>query len=346
VNHLISSAALAIVVVSSLGLQNPASRLSTTEQKEAVNQVAEALARGYVLADRAADLGSRLRTVWTDRAPMTAADFATALTRQLQEITGDVHLEVMVAPGQSTSESLPPPSFTEMLAAATRRTDRENGGFNRAERLDGNIGYVKVDSFQSSGLASDAAAAAFTFVARTSALIIDIRDNPGGDPGMVTYLCSYLLGPLPVHVNDVVDRNGKTVRQFWSDPVHTAAAYRGRPVYVLTSSTTVSAAEEFAYNLQASKRARVVGERTAGGAHLTRPVPLSGGLILLLPFARALNPVTGQNWQGTGVSPDIAVTAPQALQTAHKDALDHLIASTADVELRAFFEAARAKLGK
>ena len=90
------------------------------------------------------------------------------------------------------------------------------------------------------------------------------------------------------------------------------------PVAVLTSSFTFSAAEEFAYNLQTQKRATLIGETTGGGAHPITTLRLHPTLVAHVPFQRAVNPLTGTNWEGTGVQPDVAVPADRALEEAER----------------------------
>jgi C-terminal processing protease CtpA/Prc len=68
--------------------------------------------------------------------------------------------------------------------------------------------------------------------------------------------------------------------------------------------------------LQAQKRAIVVGEVTGGGAHPSEPHALDAGLFVVVPWGRAINPITKSNWEGTGVKPDIASTADLALERA------------------------------
>ena len=88
-------------------------------------------------------------------------------------------------------------------------------------------------------------------------------------------------------------------------------------VYVLTSGTTFSAGEEISYNLKAQGRAVLVGETTRGGAHPTEVFPITPTFEITVPVARAVNPVTGGNWEGTGVKPDVAIEAESALGKAH-----------------------------
>jgi len=100
-------------------------------------------------------------------------------------------------------------------------------------------------------------------------------------------------------------------------------------VYVLTSAQTFSGGEDFCYTLQAQGRAELIGEATGGGAHPTRTVPISATLAISVPFARSVNPVTGTNWEGTGVQPDVAVPAAGAFGVAYGKALRHVLASDA-----------------
>ena len=102
--------------------------------------------------------------------------------------------------------------------------------------------------------------------------------------------------------------------------------YVDRPVYVLTSSHTFSGGEEFCYNLQALGRAELIGETTGGGAHPTRGYPVSRAVMIGIPFARSVNPITGTNWEGTGVVPDVAVPEADAHDVAYAMALRHILA--------------------
>jgi C-terminal processing protease CtpA/Prc len=72
----------------------------------------------------------------------------------------------------------------------------------------------------------------------------------------------------------------------------------------------------------------VIGETTGGGAHPTRMVPISRTMAVAVPFARSINPITGTNWQGTGVVPDTAVPAAQACDVAYAKALRHVLSLT------------------
>ena len=169
-------------------------------------------------------------------------------------------------------------------------------------------------------MVGDTAAAAMTFLANSDALIVDLRKNGGGQPGTVILLCSYFFDESDAPQR-IYTRTTDTTQQYWSLPVVPGKKLLGKDVYVLTSSRTFSGAEEFAYNLQSQKRGTIVGETTGGGAHPTRGFRSTSTSAIGVPFARAINPVTKTNWEGTGVKPDVAVPADQALLTAHQMAL-------------------------
>jgi hypothetical protein len=231
-------------------------------------------------------------------------DLAQRITEDLQKVSGDKHLRAAAAqPAGRGPQAGPAPTSI-------------NGGFRKAEILEGNIGYIRLDGFASGEDAERIAAAAMSFVANADSVIFDLRHNGGGSPEMIRFISSYLFEE-PTHLNSFYDREGNRTSEYWT--VAEVSGKRIRPdakVYVLTSSFTFSAAEEFTYNLQALKRAVIVGETTGGGAHPVRRVQVDEPFILIVPYMRAHNPVTGTNWEGVGVRPDIETPADQALDRA------------------------------
>jgi len=202
----------------------------------------------------------------------------------------------------------------------------DNFGIRRVERLDGNVGYLDLRRVAMAANAGPAIAAAMELVAGTYALILDLRNNGGGSPEGVALWCSYLLTEEPTHLNDIFHADTGETRQFWALPYVPGTRYVDRPVYVLTSRHTFSGGEELCYNLQALGRAELIGETTGGGAHPTRGYPISRAVMIGIPFARSVNPVTGTNWEGTGVTPDVAVPEDEAYDVAYAKALRHVLA--------------------
>ena len=281
-------------------------------------------------AERAATaIGARLEAGEYDH--LDEITLTERLTRDLQEITGDRHLGVRLGGGPGPPRERVPepeePRDHEARRLAMRQRGRlDNFGIRRVERLDGNVGYLDVRRVAMPANAGPAITAAMELVAGTYALLLDLRHNHGGSPEGVVVWCSYLLDERPTHLNDIFHADTGETRQFWGLPYVPGTRYLDRPVYVLTSGHTFSGGEDFAYTLQALGRAEIIGETTGGGAHPTRPFPISAAVHIGIPFARSINPVTGTNWQGTGVVPDVAVPEAQARDTAYAKALEHVLA--------------------
>lgn len=270
--------------------------------------------------------------------------FAQLLTTHLQEISRDKHLRV-----RCSQETLPKPENGRPSEEERKREleflRQVNYGFEKAERLPGNIGYIDMRFFADPQLAGNTCAAALTFLADTDALILDLRENGGGDPAMVALLCSYFFEER-THLNDLYFRPTDTTEQFWTQPSVPGKRYLGKDLYVLTSKYTFSGAEECSYNLKNLKRATLIGETTGGGAHPGGMERINDHFGVWVPSGRAINAVTKDNWEGKGVTPHISVPADKALKTAHLKALEKQIEKTTDIERKERLKEAAAKLKK
>jgi len=292
------------------------SPVDAATRQQVIEGAIKALNDSYVFPETAKTMEQAIR----DRVARKEYDditdgrtLANRLTTHLQEVSHDKHLRVLFNDGNS-------PFFTQQVAdPATRReiSVKRNFSFEKVERLNGNIGYVDLRGFEPPDLAGETATAAMNFLANTDALIFDLRQNGGGDPAMVAFLCSYFFNER-THLNDIYSRLDNRTQEFWTRETVPGKRYGvDKPVFVLTSNRTFSAAEEFTYNLKNLKRAAIIGETTGGGAHPVRPQRLGKDFLITVPFARSINPITKTNWEGTGVTPDVDLPAPQALKAAH-----------------------------
>ena len=245
--------------------------------------------------------------------------FAAKLTEHLQDVSHDKHLRVSFFPG-----TIPPAPATqtapspEEVTRYRRQMESINCGFVKAEQLANNVGYLKFNMFADPEVCGPTASAAMNFLANVDALVIDLRDNGGGDPAMVAYITSYLFSRR-THLNDLWTRRTNETKEYWTKSDVTGKRLGDdKPVFVLTSSRTFSGGEEFTNNLKTLKRATIVGETTGGGAHPVAGQRINDHFMIGVPFARAINPITKTDWEGTGVEPDVKVPAPDALTTALK----------------------------
>jgi retinol-binding protein 3 len=304
-------------------------------------RVLELLARElqsrYAIADTGKHLARALRAkqrAHAYRTLRTGPDFARAVTEDMFGIAHDRHLRLdftwrpfaLPAPGA-------PPS-KEVLD----QMRRENGAIARLEILDGNVGYMRVNGVPLLEAARDAMAASFAFLHHTDALIIDCRENHGGDPNTVALYVSYLSEGAPFIVNTFHWREGDRIEEFRSTDLGELSYGSGKPVFVLTSSAT------FSGDLQVSKRAVIVGETTGGGANPGAPVALGDHFVAFLPDGQGINPITGTSWEGVGVRPDIPVESRDALMRAHAAAIGHLRASASDTDRQLMLDAVSMKL--
>lgn len=252
----------------------------------------------------------------------SAGEFSDSLTSHLRAASHDRHLAVLYS-----YDPVPLPADT-LTPAEQAKEDQffrvRNYGFEQVERLRGNVGYIRLRGFVSSPEAGEAAAAAMRLMANTDALIIDLRQNGGGNGEMVQLLTTYLIKGDPVHLVNVYSRPDNSTFQSWTLPWVPGPRYLDKEVYLLTSKRTFSAAEEFCFNLKNQKRVTIVGETTGGGAHPVKFERLSEHFQMSVPYARSMNPDTGVDWEGVGVKPDVDVPADGALKTAHMLALKKL----------------------
>lgn len=292
---------------------------------------------GYVFPDIAkrmeADVRNRISAKEYDGITSARA-FAEKLTADLQSISKDKHLRV-----RYSHVSIPVRKERSEPTAAEKEqgqwmNKRVNYGFERVERLNGNIGYIDLRNFNDHEAGAETVAAAMSFLANTEALIFDLRQNGGGNPHMVALISSYLFGDKPVHLNDLYWRKGNETNQFWTKPEMAKVKFTNKDVYVLTSSRTFSGAEEFSYNLKNLKRAAIIGETTGGGAHPGGMFRLHEHFGVFVPTGRAINPITKTNWEGTGVEPDIKTPKEQAFKTAYLMALNKSLTNIKDEQVK------------
>jgi hypothetical protein len=281
--------------------------------------ISETLARAMQ-----ADLRARRKRGEYDGISDPAA-LAESLTAHLRGICHDTHIAVHYrdATLQPMDETPHTPTAAEG-EAARRDSEWVNHGFLRVERLKGNVGFLDLDSFSDPVLGGDTAAAAMAFIAHCDAIIVDLRYCPGGHAAMAALISSWFLEADPVHMVDIESRAAGATKQVWSAAWVPGARMTVQPLYILTSRRTHSAAEQFAYVLQVAKRAVIVGETTKGGAHPAGRYRLDDHFAIQIPEANAVSPVTGKNWEGTGVIPDVPCDADRALATAHIQALEKL----------------------
>ncbi|MEV6583222.1 S41 family peptidase [Streptomyces sp. NPDC051582] len=287
-----------------------------------IDETARLLVENYVFPDMAEQLAGLLQRRLAEGAYDVdeAEELARLVTADLQSANGDRHLRL-----KHHADPVPPKKGAATLEAMRRDFDTSLGGAPRVQLLDGGVAVVELAPMLFPlEWAAEPLGAALTLASRARALIVDLRGNRGGDPDTVAFVCSHLLDER-THLNTMHWRGGETGEQSWSLPHVPGARFGGsKPLYVLSSDSTFSAAEELAYDLQQLGRAVIVGERTRGGAHPCQGWTVHPHLEATVPVGRAVNPVSNTNWEGTGVQPDVPCAAADSLDHAHELALARL----------------------
>jgi len=302
-------------------------------QAEIIDSVSQALNEIYVFPDVAREMEKCLRKQYKEKAYEdigSLMEFAQKLTEDLREISHDKHLGLMFAPDAMLAAMEGDTLTDEEKERRLEERRRDNFCFKEVKLLNGNVGYVDFRCFSNAADAAPTAVAAMNFLAHADAIIFDLRKNGGGCPSMIQLLSSYFFEE-PVHLNSFYIRKTDSIQQFWTQTQVSGPRLIDVDLYVLTSGYTFSGAEEFTYNFKNLERATIIGETTGGGAHpVNRHVFKNLNVVMSLPFGRAVNPITGTNWEGTGIAPHIEVPEEKALTVAHSEALKKLLEKTED----------------
>jgi hypothetical protein len=325
----------------SAGQERPDKVIDARMQAEIIDSVTQALNEIYVFPDVAKKMEKHLRKQYKKKAYKditSLTEFTQKLTEDLQKISHDRHLWVRFVSDEMMSMFEGDTLTDEQKQRELEEKRRDNFCFKEIKLLEGNIGYVDLRCFAGAADAGPTAIAAMNFLAYTDAIIFDLRQNGGGSPSMIQLISSYFF-PERVHLNSFYIRKSDSTKQFWTQAHVQGPRMSDVDLYVLTSNYTFSAAEEFTYNLKNMERATIIGDTTGGGAHPIEVKPFQNLSIgMSLPFGRAVNPITGTNWEGTGIAPHIAVPQEQALDVAHLEALKKLLEKTEDADRKTQLE--------
>jgi retinol-binding protein 3 len=337
-------AVLALVVSAGLGQDQKPPTLDAAKKQAVIDEISKLLNERYIFAETAKKMETALRAGLEkgDFDKLSAAPaFAQAVSRVLTGVSKDGHIGFQYNPAMAADirrlESQSEEEAGKIRERRLRQARRDNFGFRKVERLPGNIGYLDFRGFASPDQAGQTAVAAMNFLAYCDAVIVDLRQNGGGDPAQIQLISSYFFDE-PVHLNDLYARAEDRTENYWTLPYVPGPRAAGADLYILTSTRTFSGAEEFTYNMKNLKRATVLGETTGGGAHPTGTRIVQRDFILRVPYARAINPYSKTNWEGTGVEPDIACPAAEAFDRAYAMAVEKLAAKASDPGRKAEYE--------
>ena len=326
----------------SLPAFSSARHMSAREKNNIVDTICSLLRSNYIIAETGNAVSAQLHAASNQGkydGMSLPEEFASQLNADLVEWSGDKHLGVVYDPewvqeirGEGSEDAY-------LTEAMINEEKMGNFGFKHLEILDGNVGYLDLRIFFHPKYAGETAVAAMNYFSNCRALIVDLRSNGGGWGYMVALMCSYFLDNEEiVHLNSIYSRPEDRYYQSWSLPYVPGKILSEVPLYILTSRSTFSAAEEFCYNLKYLERCTIVGERTRGGAHPISSLVLDDNLILIIPEWTSIHPITKANWEGVGVEPDIEIPAEDAFNVAYSEILQKLRDTVLDKGEKAFYQ--------
>jgi hypothetical protein len=289
--------------------------LDAAERHRLIGAVATNLRQHYVNPEVARKMAEALlahEKNGDDDAVTDPGEFAVLLTRQVREVSHDMHLDVMYS-----REPLPDPSVgpaSEEIARYRKEMEQDNCRIKQVGILASNIGYLKLNAFPDPFLCEGKAKEAMAALNGADALIFDLRENRGGEPEMVALVAAYLFD----HPEYWYNPRENTTQNSWTKSPVPGNKLGDKPVYVLTSGRTFSGAEQFCYNLKMLRRATLVGERTGGATHAGVFHRIDDHFGIGIPETSPINPFGDTDWAETGVEPDVKVKSAAALETAWK----------------------------
>jgi carboxyl-terminal processing protease len=163
--------------------------------------------------------------------------------------------------------------------------------------LPGNVAYVAVNTMESEAKANEAFLRAYPEIEKSDALILDLRNNGGGDSDVAFAILAFLTDS-PIATSTWYTRNYRPTLRAWKQPqekweppkaeniisAEDVRKFRGaniatysKPVIVLSGPRTASAAEDFLVAFKPLKRGLVIGEPTNGSTGQPLPIHLPGG---------------------------------------------------------------------
>jgi len=289
--------------------------LDATERQRVLEKAIADLKQYYFDHDRAEKIADALlahERAGDYNAVTDGQEFANLLARHLTDASHDLHFTVEYTRNVFPDFSKPPPP--EVQARYQAAMAQGNCGFEKVEIRPHNVGYLKLNSFSDVAVCLTKAESTMKALNRVDALIFDLRDNRGGNGNMTVFLAGFLFD----HPEYMFNAREPVTEQNWTRSPVAGSLLVNKPVYILTSSRTYSAAEQFSYDLKMLKRATLVGETTGGASHEGVLHNLDDHFAIGIPEHRPVNPYSDKDWAVTGVEPDVKVGAADAVAAGEK----------------------------
>lgn len=206
--------------------------------------------------------------------------------------------------------------------------------FGEIKILPGNVGYLEIKEFSPVSLnkkeneGSIELKNAMAFLKRTQAIIIDLRNNCGGDVNQAAKFCSYFSQTpgryfITLEKNYFYDTNGIRTIEPFKNKAYTFSNItdeftRNKKIIILTSKFTFSAAELVAYKIKRfNSTVEIIGEKTIGAGNSYSGLNETINFSAIIPTCKLYDEEnSNHNIEGNGIIPDLQINADSALVTA------------------------------
>lgn len=300
--------------------------IDPAETREVMVSLAQVLRERFAFRARGHEAAAKIEALEQQgafREARTAAELLALIEQKVTPIVDDRHFRARYFGPEAVAGFSEAPPAADDIAAFHEEVRLRGGEVPEVRWLPGNVGYLRISMFLDAAPSAEQLALAMGMLAHTGALIVDVRGSPGGEPAGVANVIGHFVSARTATVRVQGSDEAAPDRTYYAEP--RTPAYTDRPVFVLVDNNTGSGAEEFAYDLQAMRRATLIGETTAGAATPGGYRPLAHGFVAFIPMQIVTNTITGSHWEGVGVVPDVAVPAAEALTRAHRLALEAIL---------------------
>ena len=277
--------------------------LNEKQIQEITHLIPDLILENYVFKAKGEEIAARFRKLIHSKKYLKYTNpdsLSSILSKDLKSLSNDGHMYVRVK--KATINSDVSMNWEEK---EKEKEIQQNYGFSLVQILDNNIGYIKITEFMHPKRSMPTAVATMKLIENTQSLIIDLRGNGGGYPGIMEYLLNHYFDGPPTHLSTTYfsDKHKIPYSNYTSDLVYGKLRV-GTPLYILIDNRTASASEYFAYTAQAFSKGIVVGEQSAGAAHMNEFFKLPHNFRISISVAAPIISTTNSNWETTGVKPN------------------------------------------
>lgn len=283
------------------------------ELNSMIDSISNSVERYYINAEKGKEMSDYIMQKHERGAysSLSYKELAKKLTADFVLVSEDVHMSAFYRElHESPKESL-----------LSKRLDGygvvSNYGYTEVKITKENIGYLKIAHFTKWKFfeeAKQAASQAIGLIRNTDALIIDVRNNPGGFEDIVAHVMSHFFDQKSFHLQKYFCRYEDRGRSIQTTEQLSDRQLADLPIYILINKNTGSAGESLAYMMKHLKRATIIGETSVGAGNGSTYFRINKNFLIQVATWETINAITQTSWEKTGVVPNITSASDEAFE--------------------------------